>query len=218
MRHHSMLHWLLVCSLSCLGLCVAAKAQQESGQQKEQQPSSNVTSLEENKTPEPSAPVAPVDPGTYVIGAEDQLRIRVWKEPEVSGDVVVRPDGKITMPLIGEVQAGGKTPTVLAQHIGEKLGQFINRPEVLVEVRGVRSKKYYITGQVNRTGSFPLTVPTTVLEALSATGGFQQWAKRKKIVIIRGDKRHRFNYDEVIEGKNLSQNIVLQNGDVIVVP
>lgn len=165
-----------------------------------------------------SEPAAPVDHGTYVIGAEDQLAIRVWREPEVSGSVIVRPDGMITMPLIGEVQAAGKTPNQLKEAIAEQLSEYLTRPEVLVSVTGIRSKKYYITGQVNSTGSFPLVVPTTILEALSGAGGFQQWANTKKIVILRGSKRIPFNYKDVIKGKNLDQNIYLENGDHIIVP
>jgi polysaccharide export outer membrane protein len=165
-----------------------------------------------------SEPAAPVDHGTYVIGAEDHLAIRVWREPEVSGSVIVRPDGMITMPLIGEVQAAGKTPNQLKEAIAEQLSEYLTRPEVLVSVTGIRSKKYYITGQVNSTGSFPLVVPTTILEALSGAGGFQQWANTKKIVILRGNKRIPFNYKDVIKGKNLDQNIYLENGDHIIVP
>jgi len=180
-------------------------------------PTSNIPTIDEIK-PGADTPSAPVDPASYVIGPEDQLRIRVWREPDVSGEVTVRPDGKITLPLIGDLQAAGRTPQALAQNVTERLSEFLNRPEVTVEVRAVRSKKYYITGQVNRTGAFPLTVPTTVLEALSGAGGFQQWAKRKKIVILRGNKRFKFNYNEVIEGKNLEQNIYLENGDHIIVP
>jgi len=165
-----------------------------------------------------TVPAAPVDPKSYVIGAEDQLMVRVWREPEVSAAVIVRPDGKITLPLIGEVQAGGQTPERLTDTITEKLSEFLNRPEVMVSVTAIRSKKYYLTGQVNRTGAFPLVVPTTVLEALSGAGGFQQWANRKNIVILRGSERFKFNYKEVIEGKNLSQNIYLENGDHIIVP
>ncbi len=165
-----------------------------------------------------SAIAAPVDHKTYIIGAEDRLLIRVWREPEVSGGVIVRPDGMITLPLIGEVQAAGKTPEDLKEVVTERLSEFLTRPEVLVSVTGVRSKKFYITGQVNRTGAFPLVVPTTILEALSAAGGFQQWANTKKIIILRGDKRIPFNYKEVIKGKNLEQNIYLENGDHILVP
>ncbi len=167
---------------------------------------------------DPNTAAAPVDPKTYKIGPEDQLSIRVWREPEVSGAVIVRPDGRISMPLIGEVEAGGRTPEQLREALIEKFSEFLTRPEVLVQVTAVRSKKYYITGQVNRTGAFPLVVPTTVLEALSGAGGFQQWANKKKIVILRGDERLKFNYNDVIKGKDLDQNILLENGDHIIVP
>lgn len=200
--------------LAALGVALADGQNPPSGPQ---QPTSTIPTIEESKST-PDAPSAPVDPSSYIIGAEDQLRVRVWREPDVSGDVTVRPDGKITLPLVGEIQAAGRTPQALAQTLTEKLSEFLNRPEVMVEVRAVRSKKYYITGQVNKTGAFPLTVPTTVLEALSGAGGFQQWAKKKKIVILRGNKRFKFNYNEVIEGKNLQQNIYLENGDHIIVP
>lgn len=163
-------------------------------------------------------PAAPVDGKSYVIGAEDQLQVRVWREREVSGSVIVRPDGKITLPLIGDVMASGRTPEQLKKVITEKLSAYLTRPEVMISVTAVRSKKYYLTGQVNRTGAVPLVVPTTVLEALSGAGGFQQWANRKKIVILRGAKRFKFNYNEVIKGKHLEQNIYLQNGDNIIVP
>lgn len=203
--------------LSALVLLAAALAAGQNPPGGPPEPTSTIPTIEESKS-SADAPAAPVDPSSYVIGAEDQLRVRVWREPDVSGDVTVRPDGKITLPLVGEIQAAGRTPQALAQTLTEKLSEFLNRPEVMVEVRAVRSKKYYITGQVNKTGAFPLTVPTTVLEALSGAGGFQQWAKKKKIVILRGNKRFKFNYNEVIEGKNLQQNIYLENGDHIIVP
>jgi polysaccharide export outer membrane protein len=213
MRPESLTRFLSIAFL----LTAAASGAQNSQQGAPPAPTSNIPTIEEIK-PGADTPSAPVDPTSYVIGPEDQLRIRVWREPDVSGEVTVRPDGKITLPLIGDLQAAGRTPQALAQNVTEKLSEFLNRPEVTVEVRAVRSKKYYITGQVNRTGAFPLTVPTTVLEALSGAGGFQQWAKRKKIVILRGNKRFKFNYNEVIEGKNLEQNIYLENGDHIIVP
>lgn len=164
--------------------------------------------------------MAPVDLGTYEIGAEDVLQVRVWHENELSASVAVRPDGMITLPLIGEVLAAGRTPEVLKEEITKKLSELVVRPEVMVAVIAVRSKKYYITGQVNRTGQFPLVVPTTVLEALSGAGGFQQWAKRKGIRILRNGGREtlKFNYDQVTKGKHLEQNVYLQNGDHIIVP
>jgi polysaccharide export outer membrane protein len=161
---------------------------------------------------------APVDPNTYMIGPEDILMIKVWREPELSGPVGVRPDGKISLPLIGDVQAGGTTPTKLAKEITDGFSKYVNNPEVMVQVASVNSKKYFITGEVNHPGSFPLVVPTTVLEALAIAGGFRDFAKKKDVLILRGPKRYKFNYKEVIKGKNMAQNIQLENGDHIIVP
>ncbi len=199
----------------CLLIAVSASGQEP----EEKQPEISTTEQPSAFQPvDPTAATAPVDPSSYKIGPEDVLMVRVWREPEVSAAVIVRPDGRVTLPLIGEVQAGGKTPADLGKLVTEKLSEFLNRPEVMVAVQEVRSKKYYITGQVGKTGAFPLVVPTTVLEALSQAGGFQQWAKRKKIMILRGAERIKFNYNDVVKGKNLDQNIYLQNGDHIVVP
>lgn len=207
----------LVILFAFLPLALPIGAQES--QEKPQPPSSpEPFTPGEAKPVDENTPAAPVDPKSYEIGPEDHLLIRVWREPDVSGAVIVRPDGRITLPLIGEVQAGGKTPAQLKEIITEKLSEFLNRPEVMVSVIAVRSKKYYITGQVNRTGAFPLVVPTTVLEALSGAGGFQQWADRKSIVVLRGTKRFKFNYNQVIKGKNMEQNIYLENGDHIIVP
>lgn len=161
---------------------------------------------------------APIDPKTYVIGPEDVLVVRVWREPEISGQVVVRPDGKISMQLLNEMQAAGLTPERLSANITEGLSKFYTHPEVTVAVTTVNSRKYFIIGEVQKTGSFPLVVPTTVMEALVNAGGFRDFAKTKKIMIIRGTQRFKFNYKEVIEGKKLEQNILLQPGDQIVVP
>ncbi len=191
---------------------------QESQERPQPPPSRGPFTPGEAEKVDENSPAAPVDPKSYEIGPEDHLLIRVWREPDVSGGVIVRPDGRITLPLIGEVQAGGKTPEQLKEVITERMSEVLNRPEVMVSVIAVRSKKYYITGQVNRTGAFPLVVPTTVLEALSGAGGFQQWADRKNIVILRGNKRFKFNYKQVIKGKNMEQNIYLENGDHIIVP
>ncbi|GIU76910.1 MAG: hypothetical protein KatS3mg005_0148 [Bryobacteraceae bacterium] len=160
---------------------------------------------------------APVDPKTYKIGVEDVLNIRVWREAELSGNVVVRPDGRITLPLAGEIEAVGLTPEMLGVRIAEALSKFLTRPEVIVSVASVRSKRYYISGNVLRSGPVPLVTPTTILQALS-TAGLGQWAKKNKIVIMRGTERIKFNYNEVIKGKKLEQNIFLQDGDHIFVP
>ena len=162
-------------------------------------------------------PVA-VDPHTYQIGPDDVLFIRVWREPDFTFPVAVRPDGKITVPLVGEVDAAGETPAQLTQNLTSRLASYINNPEVNVFVTEVRSKKYYIDGEVNRPGSIALVTRTTVLEALSHSGGFKDFANTKKIRILRGDKVYFFNFKQVTNGKHLEQNIVVENGDHIIVP
>jgi polysaccharide biosynthesis/export protein len=159
-----------------------------------------------------------IDAKTYIIGAEDLLAIKVWNESQLTSNYVVRPDGKISMPLIGEVQAATLTPEKLGTNITEALSKFIQHPDVSVSIGQVNSKKYFIMGEVNKTGSFPLLVPTTVLEALVNAGGFREFAKKKKIVILRAGQRHNFNYEEVIKGKKTEQNIPLEPGDQILVP
>ena len=161
---------------------------------------------------------APVDPKTYVIGPEDILQIRVWREPDLSGPVGVRPDGKISMPLIGDLQAGGLTPEKLAEEIKEDLTKYVTEPEVMVSVASVNSKKYFVMGEVNRPGQYPLVVPTTISQALTIAGGFREYADTKSILILRGPKRYKFNYRNWVRGKDLPQNILLESGDQIVVP
>ena len=161
---------------------------------------------------------AAVDPKAYIIGAEDVISIRVWREPENSGQFVVRPDGKISVPLIGEIQAAGLTPEKLSASIAEGLQKVMVHPEVTVGVERVNSKKYYIQGEVNRPGSYPLVIDTTILEALVNAGGFREFANTKKIVILRGSERMKFNYNEVTKGKKMEQNILVKPGDQIIVP
>jgi len=159
-----------------------------------------------------------VDSKTFVIGADDVLRIRVWREPELGADLRVRPDGKITLPLGGEVQAAGRTPEQLGQEVAKALASYINGPLVMVSVLEVRSKKYSVTGEVNRPAAYPLVVPTTILDAIINAGGFRDYAKKKKVTVLRKGKVIKFNYEEVIKGKNLQQNIGVEDGDLIVVP
>jgi len=169
----------------------------------------------------PNAPMgdttgAPVDPKTYVIGPEDVLFIGVFHEQELTGPVGVRPDGKITKPLIGDVQAGGLTPERLAAQLKQAFSAFLNNPDVQVTVVQVNSKRYNVAGEVMRPGAYPLVLPTKVFDALSSSG-FQPFANKKKIVIIRGTQRIKFNYDEVLKGKKLEQNIFLEPGDTVYV-
>ena len=171
-----------------------------------------------NPVVKPDSIPAAVDPRTYVVGAEDVLFVRVWREPDFTASHLVRPDGKITLPLIGDVQAAGLTPERLADQIKQGLADFINKPDVDVSVQQVNSKKYFITGQVYRTGEFALVVPTRVFDALSNAGGFRDFANKKKIVIIRGTDRLKFNYNDILKGKALEQNVFLEPGDTVVVP
>lgn len=161
---------------------------------------------------------APIIDQAYVIGAEDVLAISVWHEAELTRQVVVRPDGKITLPLAGELTAAGLTLPQLNAAITEGLKKYIITPEVNVSVQAVNSKKYYVQGEVLKPGPYPLVVPTTVMEGLANAGGFRDFANPKKITILRGTERIRFNYKEVRAGKRLEQNILLQTGDQILVP
>ena len=159
----------------------------------------------------------------YVIGTDDILSINVWKEPEVSRTVPVRSDGRISVPLAGEVQASGETPRQLEKELAAKLRSFISNPEVTVMVTEVKSQRFNILGQVSRPGTYPLTNASNVLDAIAMAGGFRDFAKEKSIYVLRqnpdgGESRLPFNYKEVIKGKNPAQNVRLQPRDTIVVP
>ena len=160
----------------------------------------------------------PIDSNTCVVGAEDVLAISVWHEPELTRQVVVRPDGKITLPLVNELPAAGLTAAQVSESIAQALLKYMNAPEVNVSVQQVNSKKYYIQGEVLKPGAYPLVVPTTVMEGLANAGGFKDFANTGKIVILRGSERLKFNYKEVRNGKRLEQNTLLQPGDQIIVP
>jgi len=160
---------------------------------------------------------------TYIIGTDDVLSINVWKEAEVSRTVPVRSDGKISLPLAGEVQASGVTPLQLEKVLAAKLQSFISEPEVTVIVSEIKSQKFNILGQVAKSGSYSLTNSSTVLDAIAQAGGFRDFAKQKSIYILRQNpdgtqSRLPFNYKDVIKGKNSAQNIKLQPRDTIVVP
>jgi len=161
---------------------------------------------------------------SFVIGNDDILAINVWKEPDVSRPAVpVRSDGKISLPLVGEVQAAGLTPLKLEQAIAAKLQSFISQPEVTVIVQQINSQKYNVLGQVNHPGTFVITNSLTVLDAIAISGGFRDFAKQKAIYVLRQNAdgtqaRLPFNYKEVVKGKNAEQNVKIQPKDTIVVP
>lgn len=158
----------------------------------------------------------------YLIGPDDILNIYVWKEPELTRDVTVMSDGRITFPLIGEIMARGKTVTGLKALITEKLKGYLDAPEITVIITESRSRRIYTIGKLSRPGPYPLAHDMTVLQALSTAGGFAEWADTKNILIIRreGQKevQFQFNYKEFISGERIEQNILLKPYDTIVVP
>jgi len=168
-----------------------------------------------------SAKAATDDPN-YVIGPEDELIISVWKEPDISRNVPVRPDGKISLPLLNDVQAEGLTAMELSNVITEGLKKYITSPQVTVSISEINSRRVYVTGEVTRPGAFPLLPNMTVLQALTSAGGFTQFARTKKIYVLRSESgkpaKHPFNYNDVVKGNRQEDNIVLQPGDTIVVP
>ncbi len=179
----------------------------------------------QSSSPDALAPAAKhpaTTSGEYVIGAGDVLQISVWKEPDASvPSVVVRPDGKIALPLLKEIEVAGMTPAQAEKYITEKLSPLIHDPDVTVVVATINSKKIYVMGAVKKEGPIPYTYRMTVLQAISEAGGLNEYAKRKKIYVLRAVKgtttRLPFNYDDVIKGKKMEQNLQLVPGDTIVV-
>jgi len=174
---------------------------------------------------QPPAAAAILKPhdGTFVIGNDDVLSINVWKEPDVSRSIPVRSDGRISLPLVGEVQATGRTPLQLEEEITNRLRSYIAEPEVTVMVQQINSEKFNILGQVAKPGSYSLNRGTTVLDAIATAGGFRDFAKQKGVYILRenangSQSRLAFNYKDVIKGKHPEQNIKLEPRDTIVVP
>jgi polysaccharide biosynthesis/export protein len=160
-------------------------------------------------------------PADYVLGADDMLHISVWKEPDLTETLPVRPDGKISMPLLGDVPAAGMTPTALADSIKEKLKKYIADPRVTVVVTAMNSQRVFVTGEVNHSGPVKLLPHMTVLQVL-AEAGFNQFANVKAVYVLRSQKGKQvklpFNYKEVVKGNHQEQNIELQPGDTVVVP
>jgi polysaccharide biosynthesis/export protein len=173
---------------------------------------------------DPAKPIgtpATTDP-SYIIGPEDVLDINVWKEPDMTRTVPVRPDGKISLPLINDVQAAGSTPQQLAAMVTDKLRKYVQEPQVTVIVTAINSQRVFVVGEVLRAGAFPLIPGMTVLQALSSAGGFTTFADVKRIHVMRmvnGKQENLpFNYRDVLKGDNPSQNIKLQPGDTVIVP
>ena len=216
-----------------LGLgSLAAFAQQDADSSSAPQPavpeSSTPAPTEAKAAPPPASNtpatrVPAIRPDTYIIGVGDILEVNVWKESELSKTVPVRPDGMITLPLVGEIKAVGLTPNQLQDQLTSSLQKVVSEPQVTVMVVSVNSMAFNIVGQVNKPGYYPLVRPITILDAIALSGGFRDFAKEKKIYVLRAtpdgkQERLKFNYKDVIKGKNMSQNIMLQPHDTLVIP
>jgi polysaccharide biosynthesis/export protein len=210
MRKRIELWTILMLALAAMPVCAQQVA--STTQPSDANASANVIRAKQSATADPN----------YVIGAQDVLDVDVWKEPDISRSVPVRPDGKISLPLLNDVQAAGLTPTQLASNITSELKKYMTDPEVAVIVTQINSQRIYILGEVARAGAYVLIPGMTVLQALSNAGGFTPFANTKKIYVIRQEnskqKKFYFNYKDVVGGKHAEQNIVLKAGDTIVVP
>lgn len=175
-----------------------------------------------NSAKTPAIPAGVPTPPDYVIGPDDVLGVVFWREKDLSGDVTVRPDGKITLPLLNDVQAAGLTPEQLRDVLNKAAEAHIKVPEVTVVVKAINSRKVFITGQVGKPGPYPLLGPTTVMQMIATAGGVHEFADADNITILRVENGKqvalRFNYNDVRKRKNLQQNILLKPGDTIIVP
>jgi polysaccharide export outer membrane protein len=209
----------LICFLSLGRICAQTEVATQSGVQ-------NLVPAEIASVNQPNSVSAtaskPHEDG-FIIGNGDRLSISVWKQPDLSRSLPVRSDGKISLPLIGEVTAAGQTPLKLEGEITTKLTPYLAEPEVTVIVEQINSEKFNILGRVTKPGSYPLVNPTTVLDAIALAGGCREFAKQKDIYILRRnpngtETRLPFNYQQVIKGKSTGQNIELQPHDTVVIP
>jgi polysaccharide biosynthesis/export protein len=209
---------VLTCLISCVASCMLLQAKAQDQPPAQAPASAAGQAKPAAPTTGPTGAGAAVSSSDYKVGPSDVLFIRVWGEPEFSGPVAVHQDGKFTLQLVGDLQAGGKTPIEIQDIVADALKKMVVKPLVTVTVQEVGSKRYYLVGQVARAGEYPLIAPTTILEALDKSGGLGDFANGKKIYVLRGNKRIPFNYKEVIKGKNMAQNILIEPGDHIVVP
>jgi polysaccharide export outer membrane protein len=172
-------------------------------------------------TAPPNIPTGPTLPADYVVGAEDVLSVVFWREREMSADVIVRPDGRISLPLLNDVDVAGLTPDQIRERVTDAAKKFVEEPTATVVVKQINSRKVYITGSVERPGPFPLLRPTTILQLIALAGGLKEFAKSSDIVVVRAEPQQatfQFNYDDVKNRKNLTQNILLKPGDTVIVP
>src|SRR5258705_1756535 len=210
---------ILLAVIGLAGEAIANAAQKDKKKETTVAASRNDAALPVDNKP---TPIPATTDAAYVIGPEEVLDINVWKEPDVSRVVPVRPDGRISLPLINDVQAAGLSPQQLAGSVSEKLKKYLNGPQVTVIVTAINSQRVFVVGEVLRAGAFPMLPGMTVLQALSSAGGFTTFADVKKIHVVRLRNGKQveiaFNYRDVLKGDNAEQNIKLEAGDTIVVP
>jgi polysaccharide export outer membrane protein len=210
-----LLSWVLL-----LGVLASLAVAQDAGNSTQGNAAKPAQSAAPDTLPKPATAVRP---DSYIIGAEDVLTVFVWKEPDMTKTVPVRPDGMISLPLVGELKASGYTPVQLQEVLAEAMKKLISDPQVTVVVEKIGSLNFNIVGEVTHPGYFPLTRRMTVLDAIAMAGGFKDFAHTKKIYVLRTaanatQERLPFNYKDVIKGRNPQQNIELQPRDTIVVP
>lgn len=204
-------------SLAALGvILLAGSLSAQTGKPQPTQPAARNTPSTQ------PAPAGITPPPGYVIGADDLLSVRFWGDQQLSADVVVRPDGMISLPLLNAVEAAGLTPEQLNKALEKAATKYLAEPQVTVIVREVRSRRVFVLGQVAKPNPVPLNTDMTVLQVLSAAGGLLEYANKSDIVVLRTEngreRRFKFNFDEVIKGKNPEQNILLKPGDTVLVP
>ena len=218
-NHISKTPWMGFAIFALAILMPGSASAQESA---EKTPKTDQVLLARTGTAAKSVSYSATPDANYIIGPEDLLDISVWKEPELTRAVPVRPDGKISLPLLNDIQAAGKTPTQLAAQVTENLRRFVTDPQVTVIVTAINSQRIYLLGEVTRAGAYPLLPGMTVLQALSSAGGLTQYARLQRIYVLRegegGQTKLPFNYKEFLKGRNPEQNVALKVGDTIVVP
>jgi polysaccharide biosynthesis/export protein len=238
-RYMPLIATALVASVPALAAAqsTAKPTQPTAKPQTQQQPPPTTTQPPPTSTrPAPATPSGPAGskpapptptpgiatPADYVIGPDDALDVIVWRDKDMSASVQVRPDGKISLPLVNDIQAAGLTPDQLRETVKAAVARFVTDPSVTIVVRQINSRKVYVTGSVNKPGPFPLSDTMTVLQMLALAGGLSEYANGKEILVMRTERGQtqsfKFNYKDVSKGKNLQQNIVLRPGDTIVVP
>lgn len=217
---------ILAAGIGAALLAVPAFAQTNTNETSRPQPTQTASAKgAPERSDDPSSSVKPIAEDKskdYIIGADDVLDVSVWKEQDLTRSLQVRPDGKISMPLIGDVQAAGMTAGQLAKSIGDRLKKYLTAPQVTVILTQINSQKVYVTGEVTRPGAYPVLPGMTILQAITSAGGLTQFANSKKIFLMRNEDRiqakYPFNYKDVLDGRKAEENLAVKAGDTIVVP